>query len=83
MDWEFTVLNMMQKYLRSPVLDAITITVSTLGKLGLIWIVMAIICLVFIKKTWLAVIIYSLGLIYSGLMHIITAFRKNNMIYIQ
>ena len=46
MDWEFTVLNMMQKYLRSPVLDAITITVSTLGKLGLIWIVMAIICLI-------------------------------------
>lgn len=50
---------------------------------GIINVVMAIICLVFIKKTWLAVIIYSLGLIYSGLMHIITAFRKNNMIYIQ
>lgn len=50
---------------------------------GAINVLMAIACLVFIKKIWFAVIIYAIGLIYSGIMRIITACRRNRMVYIQ
>lgn len=50
---------------------------------GAINVLMAAACLVFIKTTWIAVVIYALGLIYSGIMRIITACRKTPTVYIQ
>ncbi|MCR4763249.1 MAG: DUF308 domain-containing protein [Lachnospiraceae bacterium] len=55
------------------------------GKLfhGLLDIAMAVACVTFIRQPGTAVIIYSLGLIYSALLRIVSAFQKTKMIYIQ
>lgn len=50
---------------------------------GIVSVIMALACLVFIRHTSLAVMIYAVGVIYSGVMRIITACRKTTMVYIQ
>ena len=50
---------------------------------GFVDIVLAVCCIIFIKKTNTAVFIYSIGLIYSGFMRLVTAFRKSAFVYIQ
>jgi uncharacterized membrane protein HdeD (DUF308 family) len=50
---------------------------------GIICVILAVACLIFIKATKLAVMIYALGVIYSGVVRIIQSFRKTAMVYIQ
>ncbi len=50
---------------------------------GVINVLMAVACLCFIKVTAMAVSIYALGLIYSGIMRIVDACRKKEVAYIQ
>lgn len=50
---------------------------------GILNIVMALSCLIFVRVANTAVYIYALGLIYSGVINIITAFRKTAFIYIR
>ncbi len=50
---------------------------------GIVNLSMAILSLIFIKTVAVAVMIYAIGLIYSGVMRIIQAFRKTAVIYIQ
>ena len=50
---------------------------------GIINVVIAILCIVFIGSTNLIVYLYSAGLIYSAIARIITAFRKTAIVYIQ
>ena len=50
MDWEFTVLNYIQWYCRNDFLDKLMPVVSFMGKLSLIWVILAVVCLC-IKKT--------------------------------
>jgi uncharacterized membrane protein HdeD (DUF308 family) len=50
---------------------------------GIVSVLMAIVCLIFIKSTKWAVMIYALGVIYSGAMRIAQSFRKTTMVYIQ
>ena len=50
---------------------------------GIISVVIAILCIVFIGSTNMIVYLYSAGLIYSAIVRIITAFRKTAIVYIQ
>lgn len=50
MDLEFHILNYIQEHFRSGPMDVLMSTVSILGKLSLMWVILAIICLI-IKKT--------------------------------
>lgn len=50
MDWEFTLLNYIQTECRTPMLDVLMPFISFLGKLSLIWVLLAGITLCF-KKT--------------------------------
>ena len=50
---------------------------------GIISVVIAILCIVFIGSTNMIVYLYSAGLIYSAIARIITAFRKTAIVYIQ
>lgn len=50
---------------------------------GIIDLLMAVCCLVFIKSGNTAVYIYCAGLIYSSVMKIINAFRRTAVVYIQ
>ena len=50
---------------------------------GCVNVLIAIACVVFINSHNTAVIIYSIGLIYSGITRIATSFRKTTFIYIQ
>ena len=50
---------------------------------GLVNVIMAGLCLAFIGSTATAVEIYAIGLIYSGIMRIIQAFRRTAIVYIQ
>ena len=50
---------------------------------GVVNIILALICVVFIKYTDLAVIIYCIGLIYSSLLRIISACRRTKFVHIQ
>ena len=50
---------------------------------GVVNILLAIACLIFIKVTSIAVMIYAIGVVYAGVMRIIQAFRKTSMVYIQ
>ncbi len=50
---------------------------------GILNVSMAICCIIFARKTGTAVIIYSIGLIYSALIRIITAFRKTTFVYVR
>ncbi|MBQ2605190.1 MAG: hypothetical protein II589_09235 [Clostridia bacterium] len=49
---------------------------------GIINIILAVTCLVFLRSTTIAVYIYGVGLIYSAFVRIITAFRKTAVVYI-
>ena len=48
---------------------------------GLVNLCMGALCIVFIENVAMAVVIYSLGLAYSGMTRIIQAFRKNRTLY--
>jgi uncharacterized membrane protein HdeD (DUF308 family) len=50
---------------------------------GIVNFLLAISCLVFIKQTGTALIIYSIGLIYSAVMRIISAFQRTTFIVIE
>lgn len=50
---------------------------------GVINIVIAILCVVFIGSTNMIVYLYCAGLIYSAIVRIVTAFRKTAIVYIQ
>ena len=50
---------------------------------GIISVVIAILCIVFIGSTNMIVYLDSAGLIYSAIVRIITAFRKTAIVYIQ
>lgn len=50
---------------------------------GIMNILIAVACLVFIRSTDVAVYIYCFGLIYSAIMRIVTAFRRTAIVYIQ
>lgn len=50
---------------------------------GLINVILAVLCLIFIKSTSTAINIYALGLAWSGVMRIIQATRKTEIVYIQ
>ncbi len=50
---------------------------------GFLNITMAFCCIIFAKKTGTASLIYGLGLFYSAIIRIITAFRKNTFVYIR
>ena len=50
---------------------------------GVVELGMAILCMVFIRSTNIVVWVYALGVAYSGLVRIIDAFRKTEVVYIQ
>ena len=50
---------------------------------GIINVVVAILCIVFIGSTKMIVYLYCAGLIYSAIVRIVTAFRKTAIVYIQ
>ena len=50
---------------------------------GVINIILALMCIVFIMNTATAVAIYSVGLMYSALIHMISAFRRTTFILIK
>ena len=50
---------------------------------GLINVIMAVLCLVFLGTPFVAVEIYAIGLLYTGVIRIIQAFRKTPVVYIQ
>ena len=50
---------------------------------GIVDIGMALICIILIKNLSVTVIVFSLGLIYSAILRIISAFNKTTMVYIQ
>ena len=47
---------------------------------GIIDVCLALCCIIFLKNTKLAVFIYSFGLIYSGIMYVISGFRRTVML---
>ena len=50
---------------------------------GVVDLLQALLCLIFIGSVQLAVYIYVAGLIYSAIFRIITAFRRTAIVYIQ
>ncbi len=50
---------------------------------GIVDIIMALICVIFLKRLNVAVIVYSTGLVYSAIMRIASACRRTKFIYIQ
>ena len=50
---------------------------------GLVNLVMAVLCVVFLHRPNMIVWIYSTGLVYSGCVRIATAFRRTAVVYIQ
>ena len=50
---------------------------------GIINILMAAVCIVFIRHLKIAILVYCIGLIYSSIMRIISACRRTKMVYIQ
>ena len=50
---------------------------------GIINVVVAILCVVFIGSSNMIVYLYCAGLIYSAIVRIVTAFRKTAIVYIQ
>ena len=50
---------------------------------GLVNLVLAVVCLLFIRDINTAIMIYSIGLIYSAIMRIFNAFRRTSFILIQ
>ena len=50
---------------------------------GLVNLALAVACLIFIRRSNTAIMIYSIGLIYSAIMRILNAFRRTSFILIQ
>ena len=50
---------------------------------GVVELGMAILCLIFIRSTNIVVWVFAIGVAYSGLVKIIDAFRKTEVVYIQ
>ena len=50
---------------------------------GIINVVIAILCIIFMRSTNMIVYLYCAGLIYSAIVRIVTAFRKTAIVYIQ
>ena len=50
---------------------------------GMIYIALAILCLIFLRSTRIIVILYCIGMFYSAAMRIFNAFRRTAIIYIQ
>ena len=49
---------------------------------GVVNIILAVLCIVFLRLESIAVYIYSAGLIWSAIARIITSFRKTAVVYI-
>ena len=50
---------------------------------GIINVVIAILCIIFMRSTNMIVYLYCAGLIYSAIVRIVTAFRETSIVYIQ
>ena len=50
---------------------------------GLIDIIMAVLCIVYIKQMDITGIIFGIGVLYSAVMRIVTAFRRTALIVIE
>ena len=50
---------------------------------GIVDIIIATVCIIFIRQLNEAVVIYSIGLVYSSVIRIISACRRTRLIYIQ
>lgn len=50
---------------------------------GALDLLMALCCIIFIRHLGIAVLIYSIGLIYSSVLRIISACRRTRLVYIQ
>ena len=50
---------------------------------ALVNIIMAVLCVVFLRSAEMLVFIYGVGLIYSAVVRIVSAFRKTAVVYIQ
>ena len=50
---------------------------------GIINVVIAILCIIFMRSTNMIVYLYCTGLIYSAIVRIVTAFRETAIVYIQ
>lgn len=50
---------------------------------GVFNILLALLCIVFIGRQRTVILVYSIGIIYSAIIRIISAFRKTTFIYIQ
>lgn len=50
---------------------------------GIINVVIAILCIIFMRSTNMIVYLYCAGLIYSAIVRIVTAFRETAIVYIQ
>jgi uncharacterized membrane protein HdeD (DUF308 family) len=50
---------------------------------GAVDVVTAALCLIMIRSTKLAVYIYAAGVLYSGCIRVIQAFRKTTSVYVQ
>ena len=55
---------------------------SDMGR-GVINVILALICLIFMRSTDVLVYVYSIGLIYLAVLRIGTAFKKTAIVYIQ
>lgn len=61
---EFAILDFIQKYMTSPIMDKVMVFITTLGNSGMLWIVLSIL-LVCSKKYRTTGIIMAVGLIFS------------------
>ncbi len=50
---------------------------------GLVNVVTCIICVIFLNNTNTVVIVYALGILYSGVLTLVSAFRRTAFVYIQ
>lgn len=50
---------------------------------GVVNVVMAVLCVVFLRSVRIIVFIYGIGLIYTACIRIVTAFRRTAVVYIQ
>ncbi len=66
-DIELSILDFIQKYIKSPVMDRIMVFITSLGDAGIIWILLALLMLIS-KKYRRTGIILSVGLILSLLI---------------
>ena len=50
---------------------------------GIVDLLLALTCIIFIRQQSIAVIVFAVGLVYSAILRIISAFRETKLIYIQ